>query len=114
MTLTNKGAFELLQYMGNLHETGRLGFFIAKNMRLIKTELLEYIDIRNAVIGKYAVQKEDGYLIPKENIQSFMDEMKQYDDIACTIEPVLVDPDLFMSGTLDSNDMFNLDWMVKS
>lgn len=113
MKLTNKRAYDLLQYMGGLHETGKLGFYIAKNMRLLKTELTEYIDIRNRTIDKYGEPENGVYRIPSKNVSLFLDSMKPYDDIECSFTPVQVDRELFISGTLESNDMFNLDWMVK-
>lgn len=113
MDLTNKKAFELYSYMTTLHETGKLGFYIAKNMRLIRNEIIEYIDIREAMVRKHGVPEAGGYRIPPEKIASFIESMKPYDDIECSFIPVKVDGDLFISGTLDSNDMFNLDWMVK-
>lgn len=112
MTLTNKGAFELLQYMSNLHETGKLGFFIAKNMRMIKTEIQEYIALRDHTISKYAAP--GGVAVADENIPLFLEEMRPYDEIECEIDPAQVDEALFISGTLNSKDMFNLDWMVKA
>jgi len=116
MKFRNIEALHSFVVLQNLHECGKLGFVIAKNRRKIENELKEYIEAKNALLVKYGVRSDDDpnqYLIPAENEKEYLKDSAELDDIECDISVVYIDSDAFCSGTLTSDDMYILDWMVK-
>ena len=114
VTMTNARAYQCLNLMAGLKETGKLGFAIAKNRRKLESELREYIIKRDGLVRKYGTQKEnDNYFIPQEKLSDFLKELTEFDTMEFDIEIQQVDEDTFCGGHLNSNDMFLLDWMIR-
>lgn len=114
MKFTNEQMFRCIVAMHDLHETGKLGYAIARNMRKMMDAAKEYLDIREEVLKKYGTDKGDGrYLIPQENTEAFWNEISQYATIEHDVDVFHVSADEFMSGGMDSEQMFILDWMVE-
>lgn len=114
MKITNIEAFQSVKILSELKERGRLGYAIARNMRKLEDELTEYSEKRNELIRAYGSPKGDGeYEIPNANMESFFNEMNEYNDIAFEFQPQTVSADVFCSGSLTSDQMYILDWMVE-
>ena len=45
MQMTNNEAYDALNLLVRLREKGRLGFVIAKNIRILRDEISEYISL---------------------------------------------------------------------
>ena len=115
MKVTNIEAWNCLQMMGGIKEPGKLGFAIAKNMRKLLDELVEYEAKRNEAIQKYGVPMGDGrFNFTPENAVKFGDEMSEYDSIEFEFEPMTISEDVFCSGSLTSDQMYALMWMVEN
>ena len=115
MKITNAEAWGCLQIAGGLKEPGRLGFALAKNMRKLADELVEYEAKRNELIEKYGNALGDGrFNFTPENAAKFQKEMEEYDAIEFEFEPTKVSEDVFCSGSLTSDQMFSLMWMVEN
>ncbi|MBQ9662742.1 MAG: hypothetical protein IJV40_06285 [Oscillospiraceae bacterium] len=114
MKMTNNEAYEALNLLVRLREKGRLGFVIAKNIRILRGEISEYISLRDKFIQEAGTRKGDAYVIENpENIQKFMDLISEYDSISFEFTPQTIDEETFCSGGLTSDQMYALDWMVK-
>lgn len=113
MKLTNEQMFNSIVVLQNLRETGRLGYAIARNRRKLIDESKEYMDIREEILKKYGNENGEGqYYIPKEKTADFSNEISEYSGIEHDVDVFQVSEDEFMSGDLDSNQMFTLDWMI--
>ena len=113
MKFTNIRAHESFAVLSNVNETGKLGFVIAKNARKIRDELIEYETKINEIVSKYGTPRDDGFFeVKPEDVQAYLAERKEYDDVECDIPVLTVDEDTFCSGNLTSQQMYVLDWMV--
>jgi len=109
MKTTNGNAFQILTVLSNLTETGRLGFAIAKQRRIIEAELREFIDIRNKAItdnAKDGTLTADGAVLANQTIA-------QYIDLPCEFRVVPVDEETFTGGGLNSAQMYDLSFMTE-
>ena len=114
MQMTNNEAYDALNLLVRLREKGRLGFVIAKNIRILRGEISEYISLRDKLIQEVGTRKDDAYVIDNpESIQKFMDLIKEYDTISFEFTPQQIDEEAFCSGGLTSDQMYALDWMVE-
>ena len=114
MKIKNVDAYNSFAVMQASKETGILGFAIAKNMRKMANELVEYDNKRNELIQQYGVKTEGNqYQFTAENAKKFYDEMAQYDEVEIEFEPMQVSEEVFCGGTLTSDQMYALMWMVK-
>jgi len=96
--------------------TGKLGYAVARNIRLLNTELTEYNDKRNELIRKYGTEKDGNISIAigTEEHKKFVEEMAQYDDIELEVELMKVNEDVLSNSNLSANSMLVLmDFMVE-
>lgn len=113
MTMTNGEAFNSVQILETLRETGKLGYAVAKNLRRLKDELTEFYAKREELIRKYGSENEDGsFAIPKEAVTPFISEFREYESMLFEYSPCKISEDVFCSGNLTSDQMYALDWMV--
>lgn len=114
MKCKNVDAYNAFFVMQQTKETGMLGFAIAKNMRKLANELIEYDSKRNELIKKYGTQTEgDRYQFTADGSKRFYEEMKPFDELEIEFEPMTVTEDVFVCGNLTSDQMYSLIWMVK-
>ena len=114
MTINNGKAYQYLNKLGSLSETGRLGLAIAKNRRRLEEELKEYIQERDNLIYEYGEQNENGsYVVAQEEVDEFFGRLREFDEMEFEFLPQTVDEETFCSGGLTSEDMYSLDWMLK-
>lgn len=96
--------------------TGKLGYAVARNIRLLSTELTEYNDRRNELIRKYGVEN-DGVISVENGSEGFyklMEEMKEYEDIEINIELMKVSEDTLSNSNISADKMLVLmDYMVE-
>lgn len=115
MKMTNSEAYASLGILQKLKERGILGFAIAKNMRKLADELQEYDSKRNECIRKYGTQLEgDRYQFSTGAAEKYYAEMEPYDRIAFEFEPTTISEEVFCSGSLTSDQMYALMWMVEN
>lgn len=113
MKMKNVEAFQYAGIMTSLNESGKLGFAIAKNRRKLESELKEYNEARDNLIETYGTPNGDGtYSFTAEGMAKFMEGIAEYDGIEFEFQPQTVDEDTFCSGSLTSQQMYMLDWMV--
>lgn len=114
MKLTNDKIFAGIQILEGLHETGKLGYACARNLRKLRDAGKEFIDKRDELIMKYGEEQDNGkFIIPHEKISALNAEISEYSEIEHEVDIMQVSPDVFCSGSLDSQAMYKLDWMVE-
>lgn len=111
---TNGVAFQMLTALdAAANETGMLGFAIAKNRRKIKNELEEYIERRNEIIQAHTSLNESGSpCITEEDAATANAELAPYIAMECIIDVSQIPEDVFYSGGLTAQQMYDLDFMV--
>lgn len=112
--MTNLEGFNSLTVLRELHEERKLGFAIARNIRKLESEIADYIEKRDELIRKYGEENGPGqYVVKAEGIKDFLKELDEYGAMEFEFQPQLVDQETFCSGSLTSDQMYILDWMVK-
>lgn len=114
MKLTNAQMFDSLQVLSQVEEEGVLGFAIARNRRKLSNELSDYLAKRDELLKTYGTHEGDGrYTLTPEAAQKFREALQPFADMTTDVAVCQVTADEFCSGTLTSQQMFFLDWMVK-
>lgn len=109
MKTTNGKAFEILMCLANARESGRLGYAIAKQRRLIETEIQEFLAVRNKAI---ASNMTDGSMT-EDGAAAANEEIREVVDIPCDFPVCSVPLEVFTGGGLTSDQMYALDFMVE-
>ena len=117
MKLTNKQMDEYYYSLYNLSEkaTGRLGYAIARNLRKLSEELVEYQSLKDKAIEKYGEKGEDGIFrikIGSEEYSKYLKEMKEYMEIQHDVPIFHVKSLDVMSSELNAKEMLAVDFMI--
>ena len=113
MKITNAEAYQYFQALQDAKEAGMLGFAIAKNMRKLAGELVEYEQKRSELLQKHGEDIGNGkFQLTGEHVLQYLAEMKPFDELAFEFEPMTVSEEVFCGGSLTSDQMYNLFWMV--
>ena len=118
MKLTNVQMDNYLQAMQNISEkiTGKLAYVVARNMRKISEELVEYQNLKNNAIFKYGEIGEDGrasILIGSDAFKKFVEEMDEYADISHEVAIQKITQAELLSSPLNANEILTIDFMVE-
>ncbi len=118
MKLTNVQMDNYLQAMQNISEkiTGKLAYAVARNMRKISEELVEYQNLKNNAIFKYGEIGEDGrasILIGSDAFKKFVEEMDEYADISHEVAIYKITQAELLSSPLNANEILTIDFMVE-
>lgn len=111
---TNEQMYESASVMSQVEETGMLGYAIAKNRRKLIDEVKEYDTKRTELLKKYGKDSGDGrFELSSSDHFLFIEEITPFSSLTSEIDVVTVSLDVFTGGTLTSQQMFVLDWMVE-
>lgn len=119
MKLTNRQMDEYFNALGDISEktTGRLAYGIARNMRKLSEELVEYQTMKNKAIVKYGEKNDDGtygVLIGSESYEKFIQEMKEVMDISHDVDIFKVKENDVINSSLNAKEMLAIDFMTES
>ena len=119
MRLTNKKMDEYFTALSNMSEkaTGRLGYAIARNLRKLSEELVEYQALKDKAINKYGEVGDDGVARIRidpdsEAFKSFTEDMKEYMDIEHDVQVFTVSEDEVINSPLNAKEMLSIDFMI--
>lgn len=117
MKLTNRQMDEYFNALNGVAEKtgGRLGYAIARNLRKLSEELVEYQALRDKAIVKYGSAGENGkysILVGSEAFDSYIEEMKEYMDISHDVDIFIVDESEVISSPLNAKEMLAIDFMT--
>ena len=116
--MTNKTLFELGTFLNAVASkcTGKLGFYVAKNIRKMNEELTAYNNSRNELIRKYGKQNGENIVIEpnSDSFYKFLEEMKTYDEIETEFETIKFSSSLLEESNLNAQEqMIMLDYFVE-
>ena len=117
MKLTNKQMDDYFQRLSTISEKtrGKLGYAIARNLRKLSEELVEYQNLKDKTITKYGVADEDGVskiLIGSEEYEKFLEDMKEFMDIQHDVQLFFVSEEEVINSDLNGKEMLAIDFMV--
>lgn len=100
-------AFNLLNFLNNIATKckGKLGYAVARNIRVLNTELTEFQNERNELIRKYGTKEGDNIFIEagSEAFFKFHNEMKQYESLDLDIPLMKVDREVLEGSDLSAD-----------
>ena len=100
-------AFNLLTFLNGIATKckGKLGYAVARNIRVLNTELTEFQNKRNELIKKYGTNDGDNIFIENgsEAFFSFQNEMKEYVNIELDISLMKVGQDVLENSDLSAD-----------
>lgn len=119
MKLTNIEMNNVLSNLGNISDkvTGKLAYAVARNMRKIGNEIVDFENIRNKLINKYGTldENENNYVIKvgTEEHKKFMEEISEYTSIEHDVDIYKVDKEEIFKSNLTAKEIINLDFMIE-
>ena len=118
MKLTNLEMFNYLNALDNISDKvyGKLGYAVARNLRKITNELIEFEDMRLKIFYKYAtLNKDNEYeLQPNtESYQKFINEINEIAMISHKVDIYKIEPDLVIESNLSAKELNDLIFMIK-
>ena len=117
MKLTNKQMDDYFQRLSSVSEKtkGRLGYAIARNLRKLSEELVEYQNLKDKAITKYGKADDDGVsriLIGSDEYEKFLEDMKEFMDIQHDVQIFFVSEEDVINSELNGKEMLAIDFMV--
>lgn len=95
--------------------TGKLGYAIARNIRKLSEELVEYHSLKDKAIIKYGTTDENGQTriqIGSDAYKSFLEEMKEYTNIEHEVPIFGVTEEEVLSSNLTAKEILAIDFMI--
>lgn len=96
--------------------TGRLGYAVARNMRVLSESLKEYTERKNELIEKYGNKNENGnYVVINgtDGYRKYLEEIKEYDGIEHDVDIMQVEPEEIYKSSLTADIISNIMFMIK-
>lgn len=114
MKMTNEEMRQSIEALATAQETGKLGYAIARNLRKLRDEAKEYLDVYEKLLEEYGkpTNVAGRFTISPEARKKMDAELDEYKDIECDVDVFTVDEDTFIGGGLKSNQMTVLLWMI--
>ena len=117
MNLTNIKMMQCLDTLQQIaHKTyGKLGYAIARNIRKISDELIEFEEIRLNYITTHGKQDKDGnYILHKgtKEYDNFIKEISILAEIEHNVDIYKVDAELIFESSLTAQEIIDLDFMI--
>lgn len=118
MKLTNIQMDNYINELNGIAEktSGKLAYGIARNMRKLSDELVEYNTLKNKMIAKYGDKREDGsafILIGSEGYDKFLSEMEEVMNISHDVDIFLIPEEDVINSDLNGKEMLAIDFMIQ-
>ena len=118
MKLTNQTMDEYLRALQTVSNkvTGKFGYAVARNMRNLSNELVEYRTLKDKTIKAFGVINEQGNYqieIGTEAFEKYVEEMKQYTNIEHDVQLMMIGQNELLKSPLNANEILSVDFMVK-
>lgn len=118
MKLTNQQMDEDLYYLHEISAkvAGKLGYYVAKNARILTNELVEYGKIKDNLIKEYGTADESGrYSLSMDspNFAEFATKLQEYSDIECNVNLMMIDPEIVYDSGLNGQEISSILFMIK-
>ena len=103
---------------GDVHRD-MIGYFAARNFRVLSECLTEYDAFRNSLIEKYGEETKDdkgrpiiGVKVDSPNFQKFCDELAPFNEMEHEVE-LMIAKYTDAIGCLSGEEILGLDWMLE-
>ena len=97
----------------------KIGYFAARNFRVLSECLTEYDAFRNSLIEKYGEETKDdkgrpiiGVKVDSPNFQKFCDELAPFNEMEHEVE-LMIAKYTDAIGCLSGEEILGLDWMLE-
>lgn len=89
---------------------GRLAYILARDVRLLNTELIEFHNEQRKLFSIYGHYQDGEYVIMKgsEEYQKYLDSLKQFNDIELDIKLMNVNEEDIINSDLNGDEMLIL------
>lgn len=117
MELTN---IKMTNYLDSLCKIsrkakGKLGYAVARNIRKISDELVEYENLKNDHIRKHGEKTENGdYVIHKDTdaFVAFLEDMQEFAYISHDVDIYMIDAEEIEKSDLTADEILNIEFMI--
>ena len=117
MKLTN---IEMSNHLNSLNQIsnkakGKLGYAVARNIRKISDELIEFENIRLEHIRKYGTANENGECVIKKDTEEyckFITDMQEFANISHDVDIFMINADIVMESDLTAEEMIKIEFMI--
>lgn len=117
MKLTN---IEMSNHLNSLNQIsgkvkGKLGYAVARNIRKISNELIEFENIRLEHIHKYGTKNDNGDCFIKkdtEEYNKFLTDMQEYAVIAHDVDIYMINAEEIFKSDLTADEITTIDFMI--
>lgn len=117
MELTN---VKMTNYLESLYRIsskakGKLGYAVARNIRKISDELVEYENLKNEYIRKHGEKTDNGdYVIHKDTdaFVSFLKDMQEFAFISHDVDIYMVNVEDIENSDLTADEILNIEFMI--
>jgi len=110
---------EMSNYLSTLNQisnkvTGKFGYAVARNIRKISYEVLEFEKVKNELINKYGEDLDGQKVIRLNTIayKNFLNEIQEYKDITHEVDIFMIDADEVWKSDLTAQEIISLDFMI--
>lgn len=118
MKLTN---IEMSNHLNSLNQIsnkakGKLGYAVARNIRKISDELIEFENIRLEHIHKYGTDNGNGECVIKKDTEEyykFITDMQEFANISHDVDIYTVDAEIVMESDLTADEINMIYFMIK-
>ncbi len=117
MKLTNQQmdmALNVLQEIST-KTSGKLGYIVAKNMRILANELVEYNKIKDETIKEFGSPDDEGHYsikVDSPEFKQFVAKMQEYADIETDVNIITIDPELIYSTDITGAEINAILFMI--
>ena len=94
---------------------GRLAYAVARNIRKLTNELIEFENIKNDYIIKYGEKSEDGRYsidLKSDEYKNFLEFIKDYISIEHDVDIFMVSEEEIYTSDLTADEILSLDFMI--
>lgn len=118
MKLTNLEMLNSLNALNQISDKvyGKLGYAVARNIRKLANELVEFEQIRYDTFYKYATLNENNEYELKANTPAYQEFINEIHEIAMIVHKVdiyKIEPDIVIESELSAKEVNNLVFMIK-
>lgn len=118
MKMSNRDMDDAVQSLTSIGEkvTGKLGYAVAKNLRKINNELIEYRDIKNRLIVEHGEKQENGNYILSVGTDKYYDYLKELDDYANIeheVDIYKISSEEVITSSLNALEIAGIDFMIE-
>ena len=96
---------------------GKLAYCVARNIRKLTNELIEFENIKNEYICKHGTETEDGRYsieINSDEYKNFLEFIKDFISIEHDVDIFMVSEEDIYNSDLTADEILSLDFMIEN